>query len=86
MSKIAGILVAAGLLLGACAEQRMTASTWIEENLPQERYQAAAKAEPMGSAFNRHLFDGYIKLAEGERVEYDWADSRLSPTRHWPRL
>ncbi len=77
MSKIAGILAAAGLLLGACAEQRMAASTWIEENLPQERYQAAAKAEPTGSAFNRQLYYGYIKLAEGERVEYDWADSRL---------
>ncbi len=77
MSKIAGILAAAGLLLGACAEQRMAASTWVEENLPQERYQVAAKAEPTGSAFNRQLYYGYIKLAEGERVEYDWADSRL---------
>jgi outer membrane protein OmpA-like peptidoglycan-associated protein len=79
MSKIAWILAsgAAVLLLGACAENSMTANTWIEENLPQERYQVAIKAEPKGSAFNRHLYEGYIELAERERAEYDWLDSRL---------
>ncbi len=53
----------------------MKAGSWIEQNLPQEPYQVASKAEPTGSTFNRHLYDGYLKLSAGERDEYDWSDS-----------
>jgi outer membrane protein OmpA-like peptidoglycan-associated protein len=67
---------AAAVLLGACTEQQPGMQSWIEENVPQERYQVAKRAEPTGSAFNRHLYEGYIELSERERAEYDWGDSR----------
>ena len=65
----------AALLLGACTEQQPGMKAWIEENVPQESYQVAKKAEPTGDAFSRHLYEGYMELAERERAEYDWGDS-----------
>ncbi len=66
----------AALLLSACTEQQPGMKAWIEENVPQESYQVAKKAEPKGDAFSRHLYEGYMELAERERAEYDWGDSR----------
>lgn len=78
MLTIARILAvgAAGLAIAACAEERQTAADWIDENVPQERYQRALKAEPTGSQFNRGLYKGYLELAATERAEYDWSHSR----------
>lgn len=57
-----GLLI---LMLGACAG-----------TVPfDDTYQEAQQAEPQGSSFNRHLYDGYLLLAAGEREEYDWEDS-----------
>ncbi len=65
----------AALLLSACTEQQPGMKAWIEGNVPQESYQVAKKAEPKGDAFSRHLYEGYMELAERERAEYDWGDS-----------
>jgi len=74
---IAFRILAVGLaasLLGACAEEFAGARSWIESNLPRGPYEEAKMAAPKGSAFNRHLYDGYLKLADAERAEYDWRD------------
>ncbi len=78
MSKVL-IMLALGsvaLLLSACTEQQPGMKAWIEDNVPQESYQVAKRAEPMGDAFSSHLYEGYMELAERERAEYDWGDSR----------
>ena len=62
-------------LLAACAEQGQMADDWIQRNIYQEPYAAAAAAEPKGSEFNRQLHAGYLTLAATERAEYDWGDS-----------
>jgi len=69
------ILSMSAPMLAACAEQGQMASTWIQRNIYQEPYAAAEAAEPMGSEFNRRLYEGYLALAASEREEYDWRDS-----------
>lgn len=77
MSKL-GFFVSAGsalILLSACADTLSNPLSFAE-NLPKaDNYDAAKAAAPAGSAFNRALQDGYLKLAAAERDRYDWRDS-----------
>ena len=54
------IVASAGLVLSACAGQQL---------------QHAKKATPGGTAFDKGLYAGYLKLSEGEYKEGDYVDS-----------